>query len=438
MAPLRWTDQRLGPKSRTHCLRVGRTLPVPFHSLSSPLSRGRPEFLSFANSRPVSDELCIIRPFAAPGSSAHQVLGLKIGDQDTPLRSIFLAVAEIIARMSTMSIPKSSNKIASLSEMKMLISPHGVIGLRDYVSSKAEACEPFDVAVVSGDHANCDSLPLRYGIHFQSDAVITLKRVEISRKPQFKQDRVALDAYFNDSAGNEQFGHFIIGERSGFNKPVLVTVWSHDANTEEHLSDVMSSLRKRGVLSPAALKELHPKYLNGSLRTHDDLVLLLATRMSMEQVKQMKEVVANSVKLTNEVIAERDAALTQATQVTERLKIVTVEKDQALEEIRKKDQEIARLQRQSLMVPDRSVVVTPSNVATIVDVTESVQGRNNQRAIILHMSDGTSRANNWERDYDSRLKLALALKGRQVRTDVWNRPDTNYKWKNWFKNIYVV
>jgi hypothetical protein len=341
-----------------------------------------------------------------------------------------------------MSIPKNSSKVTSLSEMKTLLSPHGAVRLRDYVFRKAEDCEPLDVVVVSSEHANCDSLPLRYGMHFQSDAVITLKKVEISRKPQFKQDRVALDAFFDDAEGNEQFGHFIIGDRIGFDKPVLITVWRHDANTEEHLSGVMTSLRKRETLSPAALIELHPEYLNGSLRTNDDLVFLLATRMSMEQVKQMREVVAATVKSTNETIAERDAELARATQVTEELKVVIVEKDQALdqalEESRKKDEEIARLQRQSLMVPDGGVVVTDSNVATIKDVTEGVQGRYNQRAIILHMSDGTNRANNWDRDYDSRLKLALALKGRKVRTDVWNKPGTNYKWENWFKNIYVV
>ena len=338
-----------------------------------------------------------------------------------------------------MSITKNSSRVTCLSEMKALLSPHEVIGLKDSVSRKAEDCEPFDVIVVSSEHANCDSLPLRYGMHFESDAVITLKRVETSRKPQYKQDRVALDAYFDDAAGNEQFGHFIIGERSGFDKPVLITVWRHDANTEEHLSDVMSSLRKRGTLSPAALIELHPEYLNGSIRTHDDLVLLLATRMSMEQVKQMKEVVANSVKLTDKVIAERDDALTRANQAAEELKIVTIEKDQAQEENRKKDEEIARLQRQSTIVPMRGEIVTPSNVATIDDVTVEVRGSKNQRAIILHMSDRTQRANNWERDFETRLKLALALKGRKVRTDVWNLPGTDtYKWEKWFKNIYPV
>jgi hypothetical protein len=341
-----------------------------------------------------------------------------------------------------MSTPKNSNKATSLSEMKSLLNPNEAIGLSDYVLRKAENCEPLDVAVLSGEHANCDSLPLRYGMHFQSEAVVTLKRVELSRKPQFKQDRVALDAYFDDSAGNEQFGHFIIGERGGFDKPVLITVWRHDAKTEEHLSDVMSSLRKRGRLSPADLIEWHPKYLSGSLRTHDDLVLLLATRMNMEEVKRMGEEVAATIKSTNETIAKRDAELARATQVTEELKEVIIGKDHALdhasEEIRKRDEEIARLQRKSHMVHDGSFEVSYSNVATIKDVTEGVQGRNNQRAIILHMSDGTSRANNWDRDYDSRLKLALALKGRKVRTDVWNKPGTNYKWENWFKNIYVV
>jgi hypothetical protein len=338
-----------------------------------------------------------------------------------------------------MSNQKKTSKVTSLSEMSSLIPQHGIIGLRDYVSRKAELCEPFDIVVISDEHANCDSLPLRYCMHFQSDAIITLKRVEISRKPQYKQDRVALDAYFDDSAGNEQFGHFIIGDRSGFDKPVLITVWRHDANTEEHLSGVMSSLRKRGTLSPAALIELHPEYLNGSLRTNDDLVLLLATRMSMEQVKQLREVVAATVKSTNSVIAERDAALAHATQVSEELKVVIVEKDQALEEGRKKDEEIARLQRQSTIVPTRGEIVTPSNIATIDDVTVELRGSRNLRTIILHMSDRTERANNWDRDFETRLKLALALKGRKVRTDVWNLPGTDtYKWDKWFKNIYPV
>ena len=61
----------------------------------------------------------------------------------------------------------------------------------------------------------------------------------------------------------------------------------------------------------------------------------------------MREDVAATVKSTNETIAKRDAELARATQVTEELKVVIIGKDQALdqasEEIRKRDEEIARL-----------------------------------------------------------------------------------------------
>ena len=102
--------------------------------------------------------------------------------------------------------------------------------------------------------------------------------------------------------------------------------------------------------------------------------------------------------------------------------------------------ELLRLQQQSLMVPTRGEVVTNSNLARIDWVEEAIKGKNNQKAIILHMSDGTQRANNWDRGYEARLKLAKTLseEKRLVRTDVWNMPDTSYRWQNWFKNIYVV
>ncbi len=68
-----------------------------------------------------------------------------------------------------------------------------------------------------------------------------------------------------------------------------------------------------------------------------------------------------------------------------------------------------------------------------------LRGSKNQRTIVLHMSDKTQRANNWDRDFETRLEFSQALKGRKVQTDVWNLPGTDtYKWEKWFKNIYVV
>ena len=146
------------------------------------------------------------------------------------------------------------------------------------------------------------------------------------------------------------------------------------------------------------------------------------------------------LKTRGDSIVERDAALVRATQVTKELKVVTDEKDQALEEVRKKDEEIALLQSASRLIPKHDDIVTESNVATIIRVSEGIKGKYGQRAIILHMSDGTERANNWEGGYSARLELAERLRRseKKVKTDVWNKPGTNHKWWNWFKNIYVV
>jgi hypothetical protein len=115
------------------------------------------------------------------------------------------------------------------------------------------------------------------------------------------------------------------------------------------------------------------------------------------------------------------------------------EKEKALADSRLKDAEIARLQRQTTLSPSRGERVTTSNIATIEEVTVELRGSKNQRAIVLHMSDKTQRANNWDRDFETRLEFAQALKGQKVQTDVWNLPGTDtYKWEKWFKNIYVV
>lgn len=73
-----------------------------------------------------------------------------------------------------------------------------------------------------------------------------------------------------------------------------------------------------------------------------------------------------------------------------------------------------------------------SDPVTLKAVTEGPRGKNNQPAVLLHMSDGSVRANNWERGYAARLKYAERLIGTVVRTDVWGP----YSEREWFKNIY--
>jgi hypothetical protein len=96
--------------------------------------------------------------------------------------------------------------------------------------------------------------------------------------------------------------------------------------------------------------------------------------------------------------------------------------------------ELERLRQESARVAPPGTLVQPSNVAVLERVEEGQRGRDNQRAILLHMSDGTVRANNWPNSYQARLNYARRLEGRKIRTDVWG----NYPWQEWFQNIYVV
>lgn len=96
--------------------------------------------------------------------------------------------------------------------------------------------------------------------------------------------------------------------------------------------------------------------------------------------------------------------------------------------------EIDRLRRESVRVAPPGTAVKSSNVVTLERVTEGRRGRQDQRAILLHMSDGTIRANNWPNGYQPRLKYAQKLEGKRVRTDVWGE----YRWQDWFQNIYPV
>jgi hypothetical protein len=60
------------------------------------------------------------------------------------------------------------------------------------------------------------------------------------------------------------------------------------------------------------------------------------------------------------------------------------------------------------------------------------QGKFNQKAVILELSDGTIRSNNWKNGFAQRLAYAKSLENEFITTDVWG----GYDGKKWYKNIY--
>lgn len=119
---------------------------------------------------------------------------------------------------------------------------------------------------------------------------------------------------------------------------------------------------------------------------------------------------------------------------SEQLAYEKMERQKAQKESMQKDTEIVRLQKLVYLKPPPGTTVTKSNRAILEKVSEGTRGRYGQKAILLHMSDGTIRANNWSDGYQSRLILAQKLVGHNVSTEVWK----NFPWQDWYQNIYPV
>jgi len=128
------------------------------------------------------------------------------------------------------------------------------------------------------------------------------------------------------------------------------------------------------------------------------------------------------------------SALSKLSVESDRADYEKSEKEKAQKESEEKNVEIERLQKLAYLKPDSGILVTPSNVAVLEKVTEAPRGKNGQMAILLHLSDGTVRANNWVNGYQSRLALARKLLGHKVRTEAWK----NFPWEQWYQNIYRV
>ena len=121
--------------------------------------------------------------------------------------------------------------------------------------------EKINVTVKRTAHANMDSLPLRFGIHFKTDQILTLNVFnDMGRDPQ-RHDRFHVEATFKDPTNPdsmEMSGHFVLEKMAGTDLPALVTVWRNERNTEWGLSSTMTNLRRDGFVNVEQLLEMHP------------------------------------------------------------------------------------------------------------------------------------------------------------------------------------
>ena len=74
------------------------------------------------------------------------------------------------------------SKVTSFGDMKKLVTPSTVFDIHEFVINQVNEYDSLDVIVLCNEHANCDSLPLRYGMHFKKDETIRLSRINFQQE----------------------------------------------------------------------------------------------------------------------------------------------------------------------------------------------------------------------------------------------------------------
>lgn len=320
----------------------------------------------------------------------------------------------------------------------------------------------YNVRVSTQSHANLDSLPLRFGIHFQTDQVFVLNvDKDMGPDPQHR-DRFHVEGKFKDPTNplaKEQFGHFVLAQKPGDREPSLVTVWRNDRDTEWGLSTTMNNLRKDGFVTVAQLLEMHPLYIAGKIVDSAGLVKHLSVNIAKKDIARFEDAARKARKETalaiknlerarEELEIERNRADKMKALASEAIEVVSKQE----EEIAKKDGEIAslkakakedeaRYQIEIVAAKREGSVATLSLPDTLVEVRESVQVRGSLCTVLV-MGDGRTlhmKTSTFDRD-GSITRKAKSLIGSRVRTTCWDPIGAPGKWSSqgYFRNIYLV
>ena len=295
----------------------------------------------------------------------------------------------------------------------------------ELIQSCLSSGEGLDILVESGpkNHANMDSLPMRFGTHFESDAVVTLENIisaerqVVEKKQQQIRHKVVGTILINEKPFPDTT--IILGDEKRQGRPFLITIWRNDTNTERGLSDLLVRLRKLNQVTPQMLMELYPSYEEGALKTRDDLIVGLRAydQVNADQTqKALDESINNNDLLQNQIIELGDYA-------------------KQLEE----DNVLLRTEKASASL--KSQVPTPSEASILVNVIEN-ELYNNSPCTVLVFADG-SRKQMKVGTFDTNnevTKKAKSLVGRRVFTTCWDPKHDPGKWSQmgYFKNIYVT
>jgi len=259
--------------------------------------------------------------------------------------------------------------------------------------------------VQANAHCNMDSLPLRFGFYYPKDTIIDIA-ANSNDLPSNKPDRFMVEGSLeNPHTGDKLSGKFVLTKEMRQGAYILVTVWRHDDDTEYYLSEVVRLLRKQRAIDPDWLVENHRLYLSGELRSHADLVRLLARKISSADLKDLNTKVAG-------LLGQLDELKEENQRLTSELKE-------------------AKSTGNALSYSGRTV---------LTEVYENVIYRGSS-CTQLCMADGKDwymKTKTFDPDYKVTEK-AKTLIGKKVRVTSWDPLHQPGKWSNqaYFRNLYL-
>lgn len=291
------------------------------------------------------------------------------------------------------------------------------------------------VLIRADRHANLDSLPLRFGIHYKEDQLIELHNCELLGQDNKHPNRYHYDAQIKRIGKNGLElcqGRFVLESKDG--KPdELVTAWINDQDTEYYLSHLMTELRKNNQLTPKRLLELHPYYRSGKIRTSADLISILVEFKTKAEVASIQSI-AQQAKIEAEENISKIGILTNQVEVLTKdnhLKEVKIMELQAENKRLEADKRAAQMDQKTLILaqPDVLVAVNTNVMHRGSSCTELVMGNNTR----WYMKTITF-------DKDGRItQRAKSLIGKSVKISSWDPIDSPGYWssQHYFRNIYL-
>lgn len=329
------------------------------------------------------------------------------------------------------------------------------------------------VLVQANAHANSDSLPLRFGIHVTADTKIELAECVDLGADDRQPDRHHFEAQLihpSDPKVPPQFGHFVLADRHGTGKWILVTAWRNDMDSEYYLSETMRQLRMDRFLTPEMLLEMHPYYKRGEVNSSASLIKFLSSSIAKADLQRFKESEDKANKKAEEALIELtkareevEAARAEAAHshgvaleaidavenLTQENEVLVSENIQTAEELRKvaeenralKEREQLLLKREEARAQQDRSVATLSEPDTLLRVEEDVLV-SGSLCTVLVFADGTKRSMKtatFDRDKTITEK-AKTLIDKRVRTTCWDPISEPGKWsrRGYFRNIFQL